>query len=755
VARIVANGAAKVVAKVVAKDVANGVATDDPAVNAPFDSARQLLFVSAILASAFLIFLVQPMVGKRILPWFGGVPSVWTLCLAFYQTTLFVGYAYAHLLIRFASPTIQLIVHALVIGTAWLVLPVLPDSTWQPVGVDTPTSDIFRMLTSNVALPFLVLASTGPLVQAWFARTHPGRSPYPLYAVSNLGSFAALLAYPFVLEPRMTLSETGTLWSYAFAATALLVLSCAVVARSTRVGPGHDPTGGVSDFDESSGFPSPGRVALWFLFSGCAVILLMGVTNSVCLDVASVPFLWIIPLATYLLTFILCFSSERVYRPLPYLVLSSIGFALTLGLTLLDSWGIALEAKLVRSVYVQIPGYCALLFGTCMIMHGELYRLRPPPRMLTGYYLCVSGGGAAGGLFVGLLAPVLFDGYYEVRVGVALAVLLLSGVVALRANETNSGDGLSLGRRVMAPLGFILLVIAMWPYENSSRGVVKQERGFFGVLRVVENEGGTTSQRALVSGSTLHGLQFLGEASKRIPTSYYGAATGIGLALSQRQPDQLLKVGVVGLGIGTLATYGREGDSYRFYEVDPSVVRIARDAGYFSFLADSDANVEIVTGDARLSIVDEQMREGSQEFDFLIVDAFTSDSIPVHLLTVEAFRHYASALSPAGVLAVHVSNRHFNLTALVARLGFEIDLTSAYTFTARALRHQSKPSQWMLLSRSPERLHDLAIFMKNRVAAMGLSETHLSFQKPYETRMEHVPLWTDDYSDLFGVLRRK
>jgi len=276
-----------------------------------------LLFVGAAFASAFLIFLVQPMVGKRILPWFGGVPAVWTLCLAFYQTTLFAGYAYAHLLIRVAPPALQLPVHALAFGAALLALPVLPPESWKPAGAVEPTAAILAMLAVHVAPPFLALAATGPLVQAWFARCYPSRSPYPLYAVSNLGSFLALLAYPFLVEPLLSLSHSGRLWSQAFVATGVAVLACAALARRRAA---SDPMPDAAEPTPVS--PGPARVALWFLLPGCAVVLMMGVTNALSLDVASVPFLWMLPLGVYLTTYVLCFGSERVYRRGPYLLLT-------------------------------------------------------------------------------------------------------------------------------------------------------------------------------------------------------------------------------------------------------------------------------------------------------------------------------------------------------------------------------------------------------------------------------------------------
>jgi len=724
-----------------------------PAVN------RRLLFVAAILASSFLIFLVQPMVGKRILPWFGGTPSVWTLCLAFYQTTLFVGYAYAHLLIRFAAPRAQLGIHALVVGAAFIALPVLPGDGWQPTGVEDPTANILAMLSANVALPFIALASTGPLVQAWFARSYPSRSPYPLYAVSNIGSFAALLAYPFFLEPRLPLSTTGNLWSYAFAATAAAVLGCAFIARLAQ---SHEPLAGVSDPNPKPERIEATHIALWILLAGSAVILLMGVTNSVCLDIASVPFLWVLPLATYLLTFILCFASEENYSPIPYVILTLLAFALTLGLRFtlavalpLVSHGVASSiTAIVYSVYVQIPAYCALLFGGCMIMHGELYRLRPPPHSLTTFYLCISGGGALGGLFVGLLAPIVFNDYQEARVGLGLALLLFIVATALRAKAVDRTSASRWRWRVAVPLGAVVGLYALLPPSVDPNVEIYRERSFFGVLHVAELSENMNRQRQLISGSTLHGVQFIGPRSKPRPSSYYGRATGIAAAL-QRPKGVPMKVGLIGLGVGTLSAYGRAGDSFRYYEIDPAVVHIARDSGYFTFLDTSPADIEIVLGDGRLAIASEQAQSGSQKFDLLILDAFSSDAIPVHLLTIEALQIYANALADSGVLAAHVSNRHFELLPLVARVGLEGGFETLVVATAAAPQLQSQASDWIFLSRNPKRLQQLARLISKRTKALGLPPSHATLLGLTRAHLKDVPLWTDDYSDLLGVLKSR
>ena len=351
-----------------------------------------ILFAVAIACSAFLVFLVQPMVGKRLLPWYGGAPGVWTLCLAFYQTTLFAGYVYAHLLMRLGRPRLEFGLHALLFVAALLALPVLPGEAFRPEVSADATRGILVALVSKVALPFLFLAATGPIVQSWFARAHPGRAPYFLYALSNTGSLCALFAYPFLFEPNLGLAETGSSWTLGFMVVGGAVLGCGAIAvtRSPRA----EPTTVALPQRVPERARTP-EVALWMGLSGLAVVLLMGVTNELCLDIASVPFLWILPLAVYLLTFILCFASERFYRRTPLLLFVALA---TLLLPLSEAaLGANAEWMGVASRFIVIGLHLSLLFAACMVLHGELYRRRPAVESLTAYYLWISAGGGVGG----------------------------------------------------------------------------------------------------------------------------------------------------------------------------------------------------------------------------------------------------------------------------------------------------------------------------------------------------------------------
>jgi SAM-dependent methyltransferase len=699
------------------------------------------LFVATTFASAFLIFLVQPLVAKRILPWFGGVPAVWSLCLAFYQTTLFAGYAYAYLLIARASPRQQLALHAGVVALAVLALPVLPGDAWQPEGSGDPSARILAMLLANVGLPFFALAATGPLVAAWFSRRYPARSPYPLYAVSNLGSLIALLAYPFALEPRLPLSATGQFWSGAFAATGGAVIACAFLARREVVASVTGPA------DANVGpEQTPVHTALWVLLSACAVMLLMGITNHLCLDVASVPFLWILPLALYLASLIVCFGAPRVYRRIPFALLAMFCYFAGPILMFLGASN-AVVAAFGGKLPFEVTRYGMLLFAACMVLHGELYRLRPPARSLTAFYLCTSGGGALGGLAVGLVAPRVFNGFYEFPIGLALAAALLlvawrrdpAGWLARGAPRWRLGAVLAVAGAAMVALG--------WQTFARPENLLHQERSFFGVLRVHEILGSRWRTRILVHGTTLHGLQI--EGHENTPTAYFGPRTGIEAAMSLREPDVPVDIGVVGLGAGTLAAYGRAGDRFRFFEIDPAVIRIARDAGYFRFLARSAAQVEIVEGDGRIALARERARNAPR-FDYLIIDAYSGDAVPVHLLTREAIALYADAIRPDGYLVFHVSARYLDLVPIIFQLADDAQLFAVSLENGRFPRLLTNPAIWVFVSRSEARIRAIA-----EAPEPGGTALRRTVVWPTRERIASAPLWTDDYSNLLRVLRRQ
>jgi spermidine synthase len=697
-------------------------------------------FVAASFASAFLIFLVQPLVAKRIVPWFGGVPAVWSVCLAFYQTSLFAGYAYAHVLIRRASPGAQLAVHAVLVAAAALALPVLPEDTWQPTSSAHPSAAILAALVANVALPFAALAATGPLVAAWFSRRYPDRSPYPLYAVSNAGSLLALLAFPFAIEPRLALSTTSRVWSVAFVVTGAAVLACAELAR--RGARGAVAPEAVAPLEAT-------RVTLWILLSACAVALLTAATNELCLDVASVPFLWIVPLATYLVTLILCFGTARIYRRTAFVALSALGLFGPAIAQWFSVYG-ALQEALGGPIVFQEIRYALVLFGMCMVLHGELYRLRPPAGALTAFYLCVAGGGALGGLAVGLLAPRVFDKFYELTLALALAWLLL---LAACRNDDRGWLGRSAPRWHVAAA--CLLTVAGFVYFGRdqfarSPHVLYRERSFFGVLRVEQGRG-DNPYHSLMHGSTMHGVQFDRQANR--PTSYYGVQSGIGIALRASDSDPPREIGVIGLGAGTIAAYGRANDHIRFFEIDPAVIRIARNGRFFTYLSQSPAKIDILEGDGRILLARERARNAPR-FDVLAIDAYASDAVPVHLLTREAIALYLDMLEPDGLLAVHTSSRYFDVMPVLARIAHDAGVDVMSVETAAAPRYFTGPSSWVFLARDAERLRYLERETERRQVRLGLGSQYKMVRHPSPAMIEGAPLWTDDYSNLYRALAR-
>jgi spermidine synthase len=712
--------------------------------------ARVLLFAVTIFASAFLIFMVQPMVGKRIVPWFGGTPGVWSLCLAFYQSTLFLGYAYAHLLVARVPSSWQIFVHAAVFALSWAVLPVLPAESWKPTGGEDPSLHILAMLAASVALPFLLLAATGPLLQAWFFRVLPGRSPYPLYALSNIGSLLALLSYPFLIEPNLPLPVESRLWSWGFALAGGGALCCAWLAARNAGGEnlaGVEPGG----LDARGG---AGRTLLWILLPACAVTVFMGITNELCLDVASVPFLWIVPLSIYLTTFIVCFASERFYRREVWLAVAGLMLVgVVAGQVWPDepgSW-----ARAASAIHFQILFYSLLLFTCCMLLHGELYRLRPSPESLTAYYLCVAGGGALGGLFVGIVAPRIFSAYDELPLGLALSWLLFL-VTCWRGSTGPLRGGRLRWLRAAGVLAASGALLFLWAGSRAEpANLVLRERSFFGVLRVFVQQKWQPPRKQITlrNGTTGHGFQLIRPELRSVPTDYYAPITGVGLAMDRRPKDEPAKVGIIGLGVGTLAAYGRSGDDFKFYEIDPEVIRIARDESLFTFLSDSAAEIEVVEGDGRLSLESELRGGGGEEFDLLVLDAFNSDSIPIHLLTREAFELYVSHLAETGVLVIHVSTIHLDLTPLVFRLGAHMGMHAVAIANAPNNRYFSRGSFWVVLSRDPAYVESLVAFGRERREGAGLAKRGLRFSKPDPAVLARAPLWTDDYSDLFSVVR--
>lgn len=676
-----------------------------------------LFFALSIFLSAFLLFQIQPMIGKFILPWFGGTPAVWSTAMLFFQVLLTGGYAYAYWLVKrqkqgwthivLLGITITLLI---TLGFAW-PSPITPSADMRPAVSNLPIFDIFLLLAVSVGLPYFMLAANGPLMQAWFSRIFPEQSYARLYALSNVGSLLGLLAYPVLIEPSFTLLQQGWAWAGGFILFALVAGILSYRARNE---------GGVVAHISTTEKPSAALRVLWIILSGTASLFLLSITNQISQEVAVIPFLWIVPLAVYLISFILAFSDSRWYERRLYALLFSLA-------SLAMLWSLTKQDSL--NVIAQIAIYNLLLFLACMICHGELYRLRPHADHLTSFYLMVSLGGAAGGIFVNLIAPFIFTGYWEFYLAWLTTMITLAVMLLPRFLAQVKLQAFAMG------LSFLICVVLLSFGLNKNENALYVERNFYGVIRVREWE---KKENSMIHGVTVHGVQFLNDRAQ--PTTYYVEDSGVGLLLlNHPQRGQGLRVGVLGLGVGTLAAYAEEGDVYRYYEINPVVVQLAEgEGGYFTFLSDSKAETTVVTGDARISLEQELAQGLLLNFDVLVLDTFSSDSIPVHLVTKEAFALYLSHLAPDGVIAAHISNRHLDLRPVLWQLAQEFGLEIVQVNRSASSGENGFPSEWILLARNPAFLEIPAI--KSRAIS-------------FEGYTSSIKLWTDDYSNLFQILK--
>lgn len=692
------------------------------------------LYIISICLSAFLLFLVEPLIGKTLLPWFGGAPAVWSTVMLFFQVLLTGGYAYAAWLNRrirrrgglhlfLVGLSLALLVG---LGLAWKS-PITPSSALKPTGSIPPVLDVFMLLALPVGLPFFLLASNSTLVQVWFGRVFPSQTPYRLYALSNLSSLVALVSYPFLVEPNLSLPGQGWFWTAGYLLFALLSALTTIMAMRK---PYKEATG-------STGMdlrPVSRDYLLWIALSACPSILFLATTGYLTQQVAVIPFLWILPLAIYLLTFVLAFSDERWYARQVYIFL-------LLSLILLYDWAMANGARL--GIPLQLIIFSLLLFVTCMILHGELYRRRPAAPHLPAFYLTVSAGGALGGILITFLAPPLFKGFWELPLG-----LVLFSALFLAIGRGSKKPGLQaeiLSRISTALLVVILLITSVRAFQfigGDLTGSIRSQRNFYGVVRLrqIGTPGDPNYAYQLIHGSTVHGAQFLGTGERSIPTVYYGPQSGVGLALlNHSRRASGLRVGALGLGVGTIAAYGQPGDTYRFYEINPLVIQLAQgQGGYFSYLKDTRAKVEIIPGDARLSLEGELAAGQTQGYDVLVLDVFSNDSIPVHLLDEQAFGLYLQCLRPGGILAVHITNGYLDLVPVVWGLADHFHLERA-VIEDPGDGHYTSTSTWVLLAGDPSVLSVPAV---------------LSRAKPMAGYTTSLRLWTDEYSNLFQLLKR-
>lgn len=694
--------------------------------------SKDLFFGAAIALSAFLLFQIEPMISKYILPWFGGGPAVWTSALLFFQLLLLAGYAYAHFLtgLSLASQKAIHLVVSLVI-LVWMAInalhwgnPVMPDASWKPTAGTAPVLQVLLVLLVSIGLPFFLLSTTSSLVQSWFSHLRQQVSPYSFYVLSNAASLIALISYPVLFEPNWTLTQQGIFWSAGFGVY-LLALGVCMLAIRSGLNPGtSDPESSTRADQPVKRSPSLRTSLFWISLAACASVMLLASTNQMCQDIASIPFLWVLPLSLYLFSFVVAFNdNQKKLRPL-YVLLSLA--ALALGL-----WNLANGSRM--SALFQIASNALMLFSICLLCHSELYLRRPSPRYLTTFYLMLSIGGAVGGIFVSLIAPLIFPEFWEYNLGL-LYVAIIVIAIAYQARS-------SLLYRLRIPVSVLALVLAvlilLLPFAWTAHSL-SMARNFYGVIKVRALDGPVQGYN-LIHGAITHGSQAGPGPLHDSPTMYYTEGSGIGQAILNYPPriaGKPVRIGIVGLGVGTIASYGRPGDTIRYYEIDPNVIAYARDSRYFSFLSDSSARVDIILGDARLSMERELSQNEPQGFDILVIDAFSSDSIPTHLLTKEAIQLYLSHLKPDGILAFNISNRHINLEPVLALAGEHFGLSAVLIAQADQKNQLSAPSVWVLFSRNAE------LFRSPGIAALARQLR----------KMPAIRLWTDDYSNLFQVL---
>ena len=669
-----------------------------------------LLHAATIFLSAFLLFLVQPVIAKQILPWFGGAASVWATCLVFFQSVLLAGYAYSDWTMRKLAPRRQAWLHFGLLTASLLVLPIIPDASWKPGAEGSePTLVILGLLGATIGLPYFLLSTTSPLVQAWFWQSFRHAVPYRLFALSNFASLLALLSYPVLIEPFLPLAAQSWLWSIGYGG---FVILCGATAYASTRGPAAVPVAPGQGGDTQEVKPTAGRLLLWIALSATGSCLLLAVTNHLTQNIASIPFLWVVPLSLYLVTFILCFDHPRWYHR---------GVFLPLVAALLPAMAWYSDSL---ELWTAAPLYAVGLFVCCMFCHGELTRLKPGPRFLTTFYLMVSVGGALGALLVGIAAPNLLSGYYE------LGITLTACAVLLYYRTLASQWWVAAASLAVVVATAMFTAINITDYLANTRVKV---RNFYGVVRTRDYPT-PVPFRVMFHGGINHGGQLLDPAMRNRPTSYFAPTSGYGRAFASL-PDGPRRVGVVGLGAGAIAAYSRRGDLFRFYEIDPQVAAVA--VTEFSFLRDSPAQTDIVLGDGRLSLE----REPAQHYDLLAIDAFSGDSIPMHLITREAMATYVRHIKPDGAIVFQATNRFVNIALVVERLAAEFGMTA------------------VLVSDAPESSEGADYWISGTDQVIVTRNARLLAAEPIRSVAESLPprpdirVWTDDFYNLLQILK--
>jgi SAM-dependent methyltransferase len=679
-----------------------------------------LVYAVTIFLSAFLLFQIQPMIAKFILPWFGGSAAVWSAALLFFQLVLLAGYTYAHFLIKFFSPKQQLKIHLPLLLIAVATLPIIPADRWKPEGGGDPTFQILALLAATIGLPYMILSATSPLLQAWYVRTHEGAIPYRLFALSNFGSMLALLSYPFLVEPNIALRNQAWIWSGGFA---VFGLACAYAAWKSS-DPKNDVPVAAAETPQAEA-PAPpklGTIFYWIGLAACASALLLATTASLTQNVAPIPLLWIAPLSIYLLSFILSFESDKIYQRWLFLPLGMVALAFF-------TRGMNDYENNEDVIHWLIPVLCGAFFVACMICHGELAKRKPHPKYLTQFFLMVSVGGAIGGLFVAFLAPRAFPDFWEMPIAIGTLALLM----ALAVWHEDNGEP-----RPWPIRAALLIVVASFSVylgrieKSISDGYAMTSRDFYGVLRVRDdNDSGAFAVRVLIHGTINHGTQLLAPDGGRIPTSYFGNTSGINRAIRAKGEKGPIRIGILGLGAGVTATLARKEDTVHYYEINPTIFDIAQTR--FDFWKACPADKKIYFGDGRLTL--EGMPD--EQLDFLAMDAFTSDAVPMHLLTAEAFRIYGRHLKPDGVIAINISNRYLDLRNVVSAAAKTNGFSGIMIYDDGSSEPYYVGNTWTLFNRD-----------KNFFA-------HPSFADPNMTELVPDPGfrgWTDDYSNILNIL---
>jgi hypothetical protein len=669
------------------------------------------LYACTIFISAFLLFQIQPMITKIILPSFGGSAAVWITAMLFFQVMLLGGYLYAHWFVRSSRPKLQTGLHVILLLGSLALLPVWPDLAWKPNGSQQPMLRVLCLLSLSVGLPYFLLSTTSPLIQAWYSEKHRKGLPYRLFALSNLASLLGLVAYPFLIEPNVTLREQSFWWSSGYALYAAL---CAALAIGAKKGRSEQPATAASGPDDLNA-PMPVRQQLLCLVLACsASTIMLAVTNHLTQNVAAIPFLWVLPLGIYLLSFVLTFDLESLYHHKIFLWLTALALA---GMSLaLLSWTAREDIRIVIALF------CVGLLICCIFCHGEIVKRKPGPRYLTSFYLTLSAGGALGGLLIGVIAPLALPGSFELPIAL--------GGCAVLTFLTGYGTSGRFTKAVCAAAAVVAIYSNARYVASYLSSVQLMSRNFYGSLRVMAcDQGRRDESRILFHGAIVHGKQFTEPVRRHQAQLYYRSQSGVGRALQalrDRRPSRL-KVGVIGLGTGSLAAYAREGDLFRFYEINPLVEEVARKE--FSYLAECRGNLDVVIGDGRLAMEGER----PQRYDLLVVDAFSGDAIPVHLLSLQALRFFFEHVEPEGFLALHITNTHLDLEPVVdgisKALGKHAVVISDRGSDGREI------SRWALISAGPIKAPVVA-----NVAAQLRSRPELA-------------VWTDDYNNLFQILK--